>query len=179
MEQNGKNKFYLRLSFYTIICTVIYAALVIFMYSHNMLLRNKPNIIISFIILILVGFSIFQNIVTKTKGNNIKMIILAVLFVLVFAITNLGNKYIIDNMLSKEVIKEFGGEKYIVMQKETEEYYFKIYSDYVRGSIPKYSISHNIIYDKEVKYITTTVVEFSDNGSVINTTSDSRVESGV
>ena len=178
MEQNGKNRFYLRLSFYTIICTAIYVALVIYMYSHNMLLRNRPNIIISFIIIILVGFSIFQNIVTKTKGNNIKMIILAVLFVLVFAITNLGNKYIIDNVLSKEVIKEFGGENYIVMKKESEEYYFKIYSDYVRGSIPKYSISYNTIYDGEVKYVTTTVVEFSDNGSVINTVSDSKIESG-
>ena len=48
MEQNGKNRFYLRLSFYTIICTAIYVALVIYMYSHNMLLRNRPNIIISF-----------------------------------------------------------------------------------------------------------------------------------
>ena len=178
MEQNGKNKFYLRLSFYTIICTVIYAALVIFMYSHHMLLRNRPNIIISFIILIFVGLSIFQNIVTKTKGNNIKMIILAILFVLVFAVTNLGNKYIIDNMLSKEVIKEYGGEKYIVMKKESEEYYFKIYSDYVRGSIPKYSLSYNTLTDGDVKYITTTIVEFSDNGSVLNTVSDSKIESG-
>ena len=178
MAQNGKNKLYFRLSFYTIICTLVYAVLVVYLSSNHMLLRNKVNIIISFIIIILVAVSIFQNIVTKTKGNSIKLIIMAIIFLLAFSLTSLGNKYIIDNFLVKEDIREYNGEKYIIAQKGNETYYFKLYSEYVRSSVPKYSMSEMTFEDDGVKYITTNIVEFDRNGSLINTTSDTRTESG-
>ena len=57
--------------------------------------------------------------------------------------------------------------------------YMDYNEDFVIPEKMELSMYSDIINDKEVKYITTTVVEFSDNGSVINTTSDSRVESGV
>ena len=72
---------------------------------------------------------------------------MAVIFLCIFALTNLGNKYIIDNFLSDEVIKEYKGEKYITVEKGTETYYFKVYSDYIRGSVPSYSMSENVFYD--------------------------------
>ena len=178
MEQSGKNKFYLRLSFYTILCTIIYAVLVIFLYSNHLLLRNRVNIIISFIIIILVSFSIFQSVVTKIKGNKVKLIVTIIVFLIIFASTLLGNKYIIDNYLSKEDLKEYNGEQYLIMQKDKETYYYKIYSDFLRGSAPKYSMSEMSFVDGDVKYIATTIVEFDKNGSVLKTTTDSRTESG-
>ena len=178
MEQNGKSKFYLRLSFYTIICTIVYAVLVIFLFSRHVLLRNKVNIIISFIIIILVGFSIFQNIVTKAKGNNIKLIIMLLLFIMIFGLTGLGNKLFIDNFLSKEEIKEYNGEQYIVIPKGSETYYFEIYSDYIRSSVPKYSISEHPFEDGDLKYVSLTVVEFDGNGNVINTNTDTTIKRG-
>ncbi len=179
MEQNGKSKFYLRLSFYTILCTIVYAILVIFLFSRHILLRNKVNIIISFIIIVLVGFSIFQNIVTKSKGNNLKLIIMILLFVMIFGLTGVGNKLFIDHFVSDEIIKKYRGDEYIVVEKGSEEYYFRIYSDLIRSSIPKYSISEHSFEDDGVKYVTSTVVEFDNNGSVANTSSDTNVERGV
>jgi len=148
------------------------------MYSKNLLLRNKVNIIISFIIIILIGFSIFQNIVLKTKGNNIKLVIMLLLFLIIFGLTGIGNKYIIDNLLSKEKIKKYNNEEYIVVEKGSEEYYFKIYSDYIKASKPKYSISETVFKDGDIEYRTKTIVEFDNKGNVINTTSESDVESG-
>ena len=177
MEQSGKNKFYLRLSFYTIICTIVYAILVIYLYSNHLLLRTRVNIVISFLIIILVGFSVFQNIITKTKGNA-KLIAVLIIFLLIFGTTVLSNKYVIDNYLSREDIKEYKGEKYITVQKNNETYYFVIYSDLIRASVPKYSVSEKVFEDGDVRYITSTIVEFDKNGSVKSTNSDTRTESG-
>ena len=179
MEQNGSTKFYLRLSFYTIIGMFIYIGLVLYLFNNNMMLRNKANIFLSIILIILVGFSLFQNIIIKNKNNNIKLAICLMILIIVFGITAYSNNIIINKYLEKETIEKYKGEKYITYKLNNETYYYKIYSDYLRSKQALFSVSRKEIKEEGYTYVIDTITVFDDKGQIVEvkTEGDTKVVS--
>lgn len=168
MELNGKNKLYLRLSFYTILFMLVYVILTFYLYSNNMMLRNKPNILISFIIIALVVFSIFQKIVTRFKNSNVK---LALGIIIVFCITGMmafTNNFIINKYLDKEVVEEYKGDSYIVKMIGDDKYYYKVYSDFIKSKYASFSIDEKELNDEDIKYVIKTITYYNDKGQISN-----------
>jgi hypothetical protein len=163
MESNGSTKFYLRLSFYTIIGMLVYVGLVLYLFNSNMMLRNDVNINISIILLIMIGFSIFQNIVIKNKNNNIKLAICLTLLVIFFGATAYSNNLIIKTYLSNEEVETYNGEQYIVTKINEEKYYYKIYSPFLKSKQANFSISKKVIDDN---YEISTITYFDDKGQI-------------
>lgn len=175
MELSGKNKIYLRLSFYTILFMLVYVILTFYLYSNNIMLRNKPNILISFIIVALIVFSLFQSVITKFKNSNIKLIIG---IVIIFGITGMmafTNNYIINKYLDKEVVENYNGDNYIVKIIGDDKYYYKVYSDFLKSKYASFSIEEKEIQDGDIKYVYKTVTSYNEKGQI----SDIKTEGGV
>lgn len=179
MERSGNTKFYLRLSFYTIIGMLIYVGLVIYLFNNNMMLRNRANIYVSIVVIVLVAFSIFQNIIIKNKNNNIKLAICLTLLVIIFGATVFGNNIIISKYLEKEIVETYDGEKYIVKTMEGEKYYYKIYSNYLKSTKAKFSIRIKNIDEGGYIYEMRTITVFDDKGQIVEvkTEGDTKVVS--
>lgn len=179
MEQSGNTKFYLRLSFYTIIGMLAYVALIIYLFNNNLMLRNMVNIQVSIILLVLIGFSIFQNIIIKNKNNNIKLAVCLTLLVIIFGATAFGNNVIITKYLEKETIEEYNGEKYITKKIDNETYYYKIYSNLLKAKLASFSISKKEVPEDGYTYEFVTRTVYNDKGQIVEviTEGDTKVVS--
>ena len=163
MESSGSTRFYLRLSFYTILGMLVYVGLVLYLFNHNMMLRNSANINISIILIILVGFSIFQNIVIKNKNNNIKLAVCLTLLVIFFGATAYSNNMVIKTYLANEEVETYNGEQYIIKKINDDTYYYKIYSKYLKSKQAQFSISKKVVDDN---YQFLTITYFDDKGQI-------------
>ena len=167
MEQNGKSKFYLKLSFYTILGMLIYVALVLYLFSHDMILRNRANINISIILLVMIAFSFFQNIIIKNKDNNIKLVIALAVLVVIFGATAYSNNIIINKYLEKEAIEIVDGNEYVTKKIGEDTYYYKVYSGYIKATKPGFSISNKVIDDGDYKYEYVTKTIYDNKGQIV------------
>ena len=168
MESNGKNKFYLRLSFYTILFMLVYVILVFYLYNNNMMLRNKPNILISFIILSLIVFSIFQFIVGKFKNNNIKLVLGIGVVIFITCMLAFTNNIIIDKYLDKEVIEDYNGNQYLIKEYGDDKYYYNIYSEFIKSRYASFSINEKELIDGDYKYVIKTITTYNEKGQISN-----------